>query len=98
MNIDKNELQQLMNLAFKAIKSIRSEPDYQQSEVLKEYVLHYERFINTFHSNDLEKLELMFRRLLSLSRAFLETDSDWKKPCLNSMYDFESYGRTLFRY
>ncbi len=96
MNIDNNELQHLISLASKSIKSIRSEPDYQESDVLKEYVLLYERFIDAFNSNDLAMLKLIFHRLSSLSRAFLEINSDWEKPCLNSMYDFENFGKKIF--
>lgn len=98
MNMQDNELQDLVILASKAIKSIRSEPDYQESDVLKEYIVLYEYFIDAFNSNDLVKLELKFHRLSSLSRAFLETSNDWKKPCLDSMYDFEKFGKKVFKY
>ncbi len=98
MSMQDSELQSLIILASKAIKSIRSEPDYQESDVLKEYIVLYEKFIDAFDSNNLVKLELKFHRLSSLSRAFLETSNDWKKPCLDSMYDFEKSGKKFFEY
>ena len=98
MNVNNNELQHLVDLASMAVKSMKSEPNYQQSDVLKEYALLYESFLDNFNNNDVEKLKLRFHRLSSLSRAFLETDSDWGKPCLDSMHDFERFGKKIFKY
>ena len=98
MEIDKNELQLLMVLASKAIKAIKCEPDYKKNSTLKEYAVLYNNFIAAVNNNDITKIESGFYRLSSLSRAFLETSSDWRKPCLDSIYDFESFGKKVFRY
>lgn len=96
MNYNHITLEILKDYAFIVIESIKSDKDYQDSDVLKDYAVLYLNFINSLENNNDIYSKQKFTRIESLSRAYLEVDSDWSKPFLEKMYEFEKLGRKYY--
>lgn len=96
MNYNKVTLEMLKDYAFIVIESMKSDRDYQRSDVLKDYVVLYLNFINSIEDNYEIDSKHKFTKIESLSRAYLEVDSDWGKPFLEKMHEFEKLGRTYY--
>lgn len=96
MNLTNSEKQALESSAILVVSLIKNSPDFLKCDVLRSYVEQYLDFIYAVRENRILESKYCFKKISSLSRAYLEIDSDWKKPFLIKMYNFEKLGKSIY--
>lgn len=79
------ETEQIILQVRKIVNSISEYEGYEDNKVLQKYVLLYESYANALIEDDGEDIKRSYEKVSTLSRAFLETSSDWKAPFLYEM-------------
>lgn len=86
-----HNIEEMTELAQEVLDLIQQESDYESCEVLRNYANKYQCFIELAQTRDVSKLLGCLNTLRGLARAYLEVNSDWGKPFLSKMYEFEQY-------
>ncbi|WP_156286470.1 hypothetical protein [Oceanivirga salmonicida] len=82
----KKEIDMLIKQTKITINEIQKDEDYNNDKVLKEYHRDYEKVLKILLDGDIPKIEWGLKMVSHICvRGYLETCSDWSKPCLREI-------------